>query len=161
MDIRIASTTDMDGLSLLIRKLALESSFMLFEPDEVPTSVRLSKRLLSAKNEHILLATEGNSILGYLVLSQGVFKRNSGVGTIAIGVESSEQGRGVGSSLMSSAVTLATELELYRLQLYVQTSNHKALKLYRKFGFEVEGTLIAAAKVNGLLVDKYLMARIL
>ena len=40
------------------------------------------------------------------------------------------------------------------------TDNAIALRLYRKFGFEVEGTLKAFAFRNGRFIDAYTMARI-
>ena len=51
-------------------------------------------------------------------------------------------------------------LNLVRLDLDVYTDNEAAIKLYRKFGFAVEGTLVKAAFRDGAYVDNYVMARL-
>lgn len=47
-----------------------------------------------------------------------------------------------------------------RLELTVYTDNAAAIALYRKFGFEIEGTYRAYALRKGDLVDAYAMARL-
>lgn len=62
---------------------------------------------------------------------------------------------------MQAAVDLADRwLNLSRLELEVQVDNEGAIRLYRKFGFEVEGTLREYTFRDGALVDVYYMARI-
>jgi putative acetyltransferase len=71
------------------------------------------------------------------------------------------QGKGVGTLLMQAVVDLADRwLNLRRLELEVYTDNEAALRLYKKFGFEIEGTLIDYAFRDGQFVDSYCMARL-
>ena len=64
-------------------------------------------------------------------------------------------------ALMQAAVDLADKwLNLRRLQLEVFTDNGPAIRLYEKFGFAVEGTLVDFAFRDGQFVDVYLMARL-
>jgi putative acetyltransferase len=71
------------------------------------------------------------------------------------------QGRGVGSALMAAAIDLADNwLGFRRLELTVYVDNAAALALYRRFGFEVEGTLRQYALRAGAFVDAYTMARL-
>lgn len=46
-----------------------------------------------------------------------------------------------------------------RIELTVFTDNQAAIALYRKFGFEIEGTSRRYAMRDGVLVDAYHMAR--
>jgi putative acetyltransferase len=46
------------------------------------------------------------------------------------------------------------------LELEVYTDNEPAVRLYQKFGFEIEGTAIQYAFRDGQYVDLYLMARL-
>ena len=63
-------------------------------------------------------------------------------------------GRGVGSALLAAAVDLADNwIGSSRLELTADTDNAAALALYRKFGFEIEGTARRYALRNGELVD--------
>jgi ribosomal protein S18 acetylase RimI-like enzyme len=47
--------------------------------------------------------------------------------------------RGVGSALVAAAIEWASEQGLHKLSLSVFAHNERALAVYRKFGFEVEG----------------------
>lgn len=51
-------------------------------------------------------------------------------------------------------------LNLYRLEMTVYTDNDKAIKLYQKFGFNIEGEAVNFAFRNGQFVNAYYMARI-
>ena len=87
--------------------------------------------------------------------------RRSHVGRIGICVHDDFQGRGVGSCLMAALVDTADNwLGLRRLELSVFVDNAPAIRLYRKFGFEVEGTRRAAAFRDGAFVDDFVMARL-
>ena len=71
------------------------------------------------------------------------------------------QGKGAGTALMQAAVDLADKwLNLTRLELEVYTDNEPAIRLYKKFGFTIEGTLAQFAFRDGQYVDSYLMARL-
>jgi putative acetyltransferase len=51
-------------------------------------------------------------------------------------------------------------LNLHRLELQVYTDNERAINLYKKFGFEIEGTLRDYAYGDGHYLDAYEMARL-
>ena len=71
------------------------------------------------------------------------------------------QGKGAGTALMQAAIDLADKwLNLSRLELEVYTDNEPAIRLYKKFGFVIEGTLIRYAYRDGQYVDTYAMARL-
>ena len=71
------------------------------------------------------------------------------------------QGKGAGTALMQAAVDLADKwLNLTRLELDVYTDNEPAIRLYKKFGFVIEGTLVNYAYRDGQYVDTYTMARL-
>lgn len=162
MNIRRAEETDADKLITLMSQIASESSFLLYEVDEVPSSILLARRLSSTKQlEYIWVAEVGGKFVGYLALTLGSMKRNRGVGTLAIGVMPDYSNNGIGSDLIRTAIEKAREIEVYRLQLQVQTTNDRAVRLYHKFDFEIEGTLRHVAKVDDCHVNKFLMAKLL
>jgi putative acetyltransferase len=87
--------------------------------------------------------------------------RRSHVGHLGICVHDDFHARGIGSRLMAALVDTADNwLNLRRLELVVFVDNAPAIRLYRKFGFEVEGTRRAVAFRDGAFVDDFMMARI-
>jgi putative acetyltransferase len=72
------------------------------------------------------------------------------------------QGKGVGSALVRAELDLADNwLGLRRLELHVHADNARAIALYRRFGFEVEGTHRAYSLRDGVYVDSLSMARLI
>jgi putative acetyltransferase len=87
--------------------------------------------------------------------------RRSHVGAIALCVHDDFHGRGIGSALLAALADLADNwLNLRRLELTVYVDNEPALRLYRKFGFEIEGRRRADAFRDGAFVDSFAMARL-
>jgi L-phenylalanine/L-methionine N-acetyltransferase len=86
--------------------------------------------------------------------------RRRHVGTLGMAVRDDLQGRGVGTALMQAALDLADNwLNLTRVELTVYVDNAAGVALYKKFGFEVEGTHPHYAFRCGEYVDAYSMAR--
>jgi putative acetyltransferase len=87
--------------------------------------------------------------------------RRGHVGVIGISVHDDFHGRRIGSAMMAALIEVADDwLDLKRLELTVQTDNEAAIRLYRKFNFEVEGTLRANSFRGGTYVDAHIMARV-
>jgi L-phenylalanine/L-methionine N-acetyltransferase len=80
---------------------------------------------------------------------------------IGLAVARHAQGQGVGTALMSAIVDWADRwAQLLRLELTVYPDNAAAIALYRKFGFELEGTHRAYAIRDGVYIDALAMARL-
>jgi putative acetyltransferase len=62
---------------------------------------------------------------------------------------------------MRAAIELADRwLNLSRLELTVYADNEPAIKLYRRFAFEIEGRLRKYSFRDGVFVDAFMMGRI-
>ena len=107
-----------------------------------------------------LVACIDENIVGDLALHVEPSPRRSHVATFGISVAAHAQGRGVGSALMREMINLCDNwMRVERIELTVFADNPAALALYRKFGFEIEGTGRKFALRNGEYVDAYYMAR--
>ena len=109
-----------------------------------------------------LVACVGDEIVGQLGLHTFPnLPRRRHVGKIGMGVREDWQGKGAGTALMQAAIDLADNwLQLTRLELEVYTDNEAAIKLYKKFGFVVEGRLVNFAFRDGEYTDAFMMARV-
>ncbi len=128
-----------------------------------PSADRWRKRLAEpSEGAFDLVACVEGEVVGQIYL--GTFPNNPRrrhVGQIGMAVRDDWQGKGAGSALMQAAVDLADRwLNLTRLELEVYTDNEAAVRLYRKFGFVLEGTLSRYAYRDGQFVDAYAMARL-
>ncbi len=108
-----------------------------------------------------LVACVEQEVIGHLGLHTFPnHPRRRHIGQIGMAVRDDWQGHGVGTALMEAAVDMAEKwLNLRRLELEVYTDNEPALRLYSKFGFVLEGTLVQAAFRDGRYVDVYTLAR--
>jgi L-phenylalanine/L-methionine N-acetyltransferase len=108
-----------------------------------------------------IVACVRGEVVGHLALSVYMNPRTRHSGHFGIAVRDDWQGRGIGSELMKACVDLADNwLGLTRLDLRVYVDNEPAISLYKKFGFEVEGTHKRFAFRNGEYVDAHVMARL-
>jgi L-phenylalanine/L-methionine N-acetyltransferase len=127
-------------------------------------SVELWRKRLAEPPEgfYLLVACVDDQVVGDIGLNTFPSRpRRKHVGEIGMAVRDDIQGRGVGSALMQAAIDLADNwLNLTRLELQVYTDNEPAIRLYKKFGFTIEGTLMKHAFRGGQYVDSYTMARL-
>ena len=125
------------------------------------TSVWEKRISENGSDDYVLVAEVDGEVVGNAGLhpvSKSPRRRHAG--TIGMAVRDDWQGRGVGTALMAALVDLADNWIGYsRLELTAYTDNEAALALYRKFGFEIEGTARRYALRDGVLVDAYMMAR--
>jgi putative acetyltransferase len=115
----------------------------------------------SGEGDHILVAVVDGEVVGVIGLHTSSKPRANQRAEIGMMVRDDWQGKGVGTALMRAVIDLADKwLNLTRLELTVFTDNESAIALYRKFGFEIEGTLRKYAFCDGRFLDAYAMARV-
>ncbi|MDE3091511.1 MAG: GNAT family N-acetyltransferase [Chloroflexota bacterium] len=120
------------------------------------------KRLAEpAEGVFSLVASVEGELVGQLSLhTHPNSPRRRHAGELGMMVRDDWQGKGIGTALMHAAIDLADKwLNLTRLELDVYTDNAPAIRLYEKFGFQVEGTRVGFAFRDGEYVDTFMMAR--
>ena len=129
----------------------------------LPSAEMWRKRLSELrKGEYSLVACVDGEVVGELSLWTHDNPRLKHAGSIGMAVRDDRRGEGIGTALMRAALDLADNwLNLTRIELHVYTDNEAGIALYRKFGFEIEGTHRRFAFRGGGYADAYSMARIL
>jgi L-phenylalanine/L-methionine N-acetyltransferase len=127
-------------------------------------SLESVREQLQAKPEdghfHLVAEVEGQ-VVGSIGLQVNRRPRISHLAGFGMMVLDDWQGKGIGTALLQAALDLADKwLNLVRIELTVYTDNTAAIALYKKFGFEIEGTMRKAAFRDGVFVDTLLMARV-
>jgi len=128
-----------------------------------PSAELWRKKIAEPKpNEFLLLGLVDGQVAGNAGLhAASASPRRAHAMFLGMAVRSEYQGRGVGNALMSALLEIADNwLVVTRLELTVFTDNERAIALYRKHGFEVEGTHRHYALRAGAWCDVHSMARI-
>ena len=163
--IRTAQPYDAAALLDLKRQLDEETSFMMYEPGERESSVQDLARELAGiartPNSVVLLAEIDDQLAGYVELTGGSFRRSRATAYVVIGVRAHAAGRGIGTGLLRHAKDWAAAHGLHRLELTVMARNTRAIGLYKRMGFAVEGRRRECLLVDGQFVDELTMAAIL
>lgn len=111
---------------------------------------------LSSRSNNVRLAicdSASSDMLGLVYLLHIDWLNRSCEYAIQIG-KSSSHGHGVGYEATINILRHAfTDLNLHRIYLTVLASNHRAIKLYNKVGFSLEGNHRQAVFKNGQYLD--------
>jgi ribosomal protein S18 acetylase RimI-like enzyme len=121
----------------------------------------LAKMFLNRKRTLTLVAMEGNQIVGYLTAVYPKFKKLRGNAYIALAVKSSHRGKGIGTKLMRESEKHAKTKNIRRMELEVFGKNVKAIDLYKRLGYEIEGRRRNAVENTNGFDDIVFMAKTL
>jgi ribosomal protein S18 acetylase RimI-like enzyme len=108
-----------------------------------------------------LVAVKAGRLAGWLSVEVLPFRRASRTGYVVMGVDTDAAGSGIGSGLLAAAAQEAGRRGLRRLELTVMADNLRALSLYLRGGFQVEGLRRQALVRDGVVVDEYYMGQLL
>jgi len=130
-------------------------------------SQRLAE-LVSPGKADVLLVAERPDDSGALQLvglaglhPAGTALRRRHAMSLGISIAAQAQGQGVGKVLMAALLDYADQwAQVLRTELTVFADNHRAIALYRRFGFEREGLHRGYALRDGHYADVLTMARL-
>jgi putative acetyltransferase len=161
--IRRARVSDAEGLARQMGDPEVYGGLMQLPfPSVENWRTRIGEMDAPSRHDLFLVADGGDAIVGNAGLHPvGSALRRRHVSMMGISVAKAWQRRGVGSLLMSALLDAADRwFGCLRVELHVYTDNEPAIALYRKFGFQHEGTHRAYALRDGRYVDAHSMARL-
>jgi RimJ/RimL family protein N-acetyltransferase len=165
VQIRPIRPEDAEAYTRLLAQVDNESAFLLFEPGERTTTGAQWRTMISAMATEevstILVAEHEGELVGFLRARGETIRRLRHMLYLVVAVREAFAGQGIGTQLFMAVEEWARERKLHRLYLAVMTNNQRAIALYQKIGFVVEGRHLHAALVNGRYVDEYTMAKLL
>jgi RimJ/RimL family protein N-acetyltransferase len=151
------------------RAILSEPEWNISEPHEFNLTLEEEKTWIEGfrKQPHsiLLVADAGgpgaSNVVGVLSFKTQPRYRMRHRGRLGIGVQVSYRGVGIGEALLRVLLEwAAVESELERVELSVLAHNTRAINLYRKLGFEVEGRGERAFKLaDGSYYDDLQMVR--
>ncbi len=162
--VRRALETDAPALIALRRRFFEETTFMIWEPAEfrdTEDDERARIMRLSRQPNSVLLVAEAEAELVGLLSATGRERnqlRHSAL--LSLGVARSHWSQGIATRMMQEAIAWSLAAGLKRLELTVHTANLRAVSLYMRHGFQVEGKSRSSLCVQGKYVDEYFMSLI-
>jgi RimJ/RimL family protein N-acetyltransferase len=148
-----ARSADARALIRLAAQVAGESDFLRAGPSErahnATSHAAFLERLARKRRGFVLKASLGPNLVGTLSLVRPDLPRLHHRAELGISVSAAHWSRGIGRRLMATAIVLARQQGVRKLNLRVRNDNHRAIRLYRSFGFVSEGTSTRALLING------------
>lgn len=165
MIVRKIRVDDANEFTQLVKEVEASSEFMLMEPGERKTTPEQQRKQLEAierqNNSTIFVAEENGRLIGYLIAIGGSVKRTKHSAYVVIGILKEYRGKGIGGSLFQNVMEWAPQHHISRLELTAVTENEAGVALYKKVGFEIEGTKRNSLVIQGKSYNEYYMAKIL
>lgn len=165
MRIRQVTPEDTGKFIELVKRVDAESDYMLMEPGEREITLdeqrqRLEKIEQDTHSTILVAQNKENELVGYLAAFGGNAKRTRHSVYLVIGITENFRGKGLGTKLFQMIEKWAKERGILRMELTVVCKNHSAVALYKKMGFEIEGTKRASLLINGIGHDEYMMSKL-
>ena len=109
----------------------------------------------------VLVAEAAGAVLGYVRIEPlpGPAAAQHVMIINGLAVAPSSQGQGLGRQLVDAALATARDRNARKVVLHVLSTNHRAIALYRRAGFEQEGCLVRQFQLDGHYVDDLILAR--
>lgn len=161
--IRTVRETDAEAYLTLGKSIMSENIYSLTQADELILTVEQEREWLKSNIEdecHLIIVAEiDNKIIGQLDFSNGHRKRNAHTGEFGMGVHKDFRELGIGSLLIGALVDWAkNNPKIEKVNLSVHKTNERAISVYKKIGFQVEGLRTKDLKYpDGVYVDTVLM----
>ncbi len=156
--------SDTESLWNMMNQLDYETKFMLYEPGERTKNLsRLQGNVDSAVdgNNLFFVAADRSEIIGYIAAQIGNVKREQHSAYIVVGIREKYRNQRIGTKFFKRLDEWSVENRIVRLELTVLCTNKIALNLYKKNGFEIEGTKRKSMYIDEEYVDEYYMSKII
>lgn len=143
-----------------------ETTFLSFVEDEYPMNAQelgaYIEKIKTQPNATMLLATAEDKIVGIGGIRSETKIKSRHCGELGIVVAKAYQGQGIGSEIIQRLLDWCRGNGVTtKVQLDTRKDNEKAVALYQRFGFVIEGDLKNAALVDGQYRDVYIMGLML
>ena len=148
------------GFRAVLDGVARERRFLAFL--EAPPMDRVRRFVLGNLKSGTaqFVAVDGDAVVGWCDVTPRGHETLRHSGTLGMGIAASHRGQGIGTRLVTATLAAAAVDGLSRVDLTVRTDNTPAIALYRRFGFETEGTCRRYLRVDDAWFDVMLMARL-
>ena len=165
IELRSAQERDADDLIKWLKTVNTETPYLTSEPEEVDLTheqeCEFIRGTVEAPKDLLLLAFEDGKHIGNCRLSSvGSTVRYRHRCTIGIALYQEFCGRGIGTLMIETVLSVAKDTGYEQAELEVAVPNEKAIALYKSLGFEICGTIPHGVKYkDDSYADYYTMIK--
>ena len=161
--IREAKKEDAKSIIDFYNVVGGETDFLSFGKNEFIRELKAYENYLEdvhkEENSIIFLAISEDKMVGIASINSNQKARTKHVGVLGIVVANSFCGLGIGKRMIEYLIQWAKANKITKkISLVTREDNIKAIELYEKFGFEVEGVLKADNYINGVYYNTLMMS---
>jgi RimJ/RimL family protein N-acetyltransferase len=163
--IREAAVEDATALLDYIAHIAGESDFLSFGPGEFELTRSeeedFLRRAVESPGRLALVGVLDDELVANLNFSAGTRPRTRHAGGYGMSVRRHAWGLGIGSLMLDALIDWARAAGIVKINLQVRIDNARAIRLYQRKGFAIEGTNRRAIALHGAHFDTRYMGLIL
>lgn len=159
--IRKVGIEDADIMRNFIIQATNETDFLASRYKPTHLTIEKEREFLTGynnkKNAFMFVAIASDKAVGSVGITIRGEERHKHRGTIGISILKEYCGQGIGTKLIDTIINCARDNEVKKIELEVRVDNTRAIALYKKFGFEIEGEIRNAMCVDSVFYNEYIM----
>jgi putative acetyltransferase len=157
---RLAETKDFDNVyDLYMDEYA--NAYLTYDPMSKEDFLPIFKELLASRTLYVV--QEGEETIAAYRLIPKTARQQHIVHLGGFTIKNGFQGKGIGAKIVSTIKENCEKENKIRIELTVDVDNLRAINLYKRMGFEIEGTLRKNYRLSrtNQFYDEYLMSVLL
>jgi RimJ/RimL family protein N-acetyltransferase len=164
--IRNAIPKDASGLIDYLNTIAAESDNLTFGLGEwdvtIEAETEFIESAMKSDNQYFVIAELEGLIIANLNFTAGTRPRLEHFGEFGVSVLKEYWGNGIAFELIDGLIQWAkNSKKITKINLQVREDNERAIKLYKKFGFEIEGLVTRTFFIEGEYYNSYQMGKLI
>ena len=165
-ELRSFIPSDAQALQSFFQQSAVESTHTLHykeKPISISKVESRSKIATESSSDLFLGAFDENKIIGqvYFRVQHPDHPWVKHIGEFGMTVLRDYWGQGIGTELLRQIEIFANSIGISRIEAKVRVTNEQAIALYKKFGYQIEGTRKKAALINDSFEDELHIAKLI
>jgi len=163
--IRAAVIGDTENMIQFFEEAYGETSYLKYELCEYKNSIEIEReklnRIIESDYCYCLISCVSNKIVGMITVERGTQKKIRHAGEIGVAILKEYWGMGIATLLFNQLEERLGEYgRITKLNLRVRTDNDRAVSLYKKWGFIIEGKIRNEVLIRGNYYDIYWMGKV-
>jgi RimJ/RimL family protein N-acetyltransferase len=166
MEIKVVTPDMAQDIIDYVKKASGETDNIITTPEEFTLTeeqeAKYIQAVLDSRLSNMIVMMEDGQIIGQCGLHGREGRKRLGhISSLGITILKEHWNKGIGYKLMSTQIEYAKSHGISKINLEVRTDNPAAVHLYKKIGFEIEGTNRRSMYVEGEYIDTYYMGMII